>query len=62
MVQQHLLGFEQILRGVSHVWSTLMQIQENMKAINVIPMLTPAVMEKIEAIVQSKPKRQDSYR
>ncbi|KAK6772880.1 hypothetical protein RDI58_028118 [Solanum bulbocastanum] len=38
------------------------QIQENMKAINVIPMLTPAVMEKIEAIVQSKPKRQDSYR
>ncbi|KAK4354885.1 hypothetical protein RND71_027079 [Anisodus tanguticus] len=38
------------------------QIQENMKAINVIPMLTPAVMEKIEAVVQSKPKRQDSYR
>lgn len=39
-----------------------MQIEENMKAINVIPMLTPAVMEKIEAVVQSKPKRQDSYR
>ncbi|XP_011091392.1 probable voltage-gated potassium channel subunit beta [Sesamum indicum] len=38
------------------------QIQENMKAINVIPLLTPAVMEKIEAVVQSKPKRPDSYR
>lgn len=38
------------------------QIQENMKAINVIPLLTPAVLEKIEAVVQSKPKRPDSYR
>ncbi|KZV34055.1 putative voltage-gated potassium channel subunit beta [Dorcoceras hygrometricum] len=38
------------------------QIEENMKAINVIPLLTPAVMEKIEAVVQSKPKRPDSYR
>ncbi|KAK9068727.1 hypothetical protein SSX86_012842 [Deinandra increscens subsp. villosa] len=37
------------------------QIQENMKAINVIPMLTPEVMEKIDAIVQSKPKKPDSY-
>jgi hypothetical protein len=33
-----------------------------MKAIDVIPLLTPAVMEKIEAVVQSKPKRPDSYR
>lgn len=39
-----------------------MQIQENMKAINVIPLLTPEVLEKIETIVQSKPKRPDSYR
>ncbi|KAF5201393.1 Voltage-gated potassium channel subunit beta like, partial [Thalictrum thalictroides] len=38
------------------------QIQENMKAIDVIPMLTPDVLEKIEAVVQSKPKRQDTYR
>jgi voltage-dependent potassium channel beta subunit len=38
------------------------QIQENMKAIDVIPLLTPAVMDKIEAVVQSKPKRPDSYR
>jgi len=38
------------------------QIKENMKAINVIPMLTPAVMEKIEAVVQTKPKRPDLYR
>lgn len=39
-----------------------MQIQENMKAVDVIPLLTPAVMEKIEAIAQTKPKRPDSYR
>ncbi|KAG5074355.1 hypothetical protein JHK84_055586 [Glycine max] len=38
------------------------QIQENMKAIDVIPLLTPVVMEKIEAVVQSKPKRPESYR
>ncbi|KAJ6961751.1 hypothetical protein NC652_000637 [Populus alba x Populus x berolinensis] len=38
------------------------QIQENMKAVEVIPLLTPAVMEKIEAVVQSKPKRPDSFR
>jgi len=38
------------------------QIHENMKAIDVIPLLTPVVMEKIEAVVQSKPKRPDSYR
>lgn len=39
-----------------------MQVEENMKAITVIPMLTPSVMEKIEAIVQSKPKRPEAYR
>lgn len=33
-----------------------------MKAIDVIPLLTPAVMEKIENVVQSKPNRPDSYR
>ncbi|PPD79581.1 hypothetical protein GOBAR_DD23482 [Gossypium barbadense] len=38
------------------------QIQENMKALDVIPLLTPAVMEKIETVFQSKPKRPDSYR
>ncbi|KAI3676868.1 hypothetical protein L1987_86482 [Smallanthus sonchifolius] len=38
------------------------QIEENMKAINVILMLTPDVMEKIDAIVQSKPKKPESYR
>ncbi|KAF5464922.1 hypothetical protein F2P56_014959 [Juglans regia] len=31
------------------------QIEENMKAIDVIPLLTPAVMERIETVVQSKP-------
>ena len=38
------------------------QIKENMKAIDVIPKLTPLVMEKIEAVGQTKPKRPDSYR
>lgn len=38
-----------------------MQIKENMKAIDVIPKLTPDVMEKIEAIIKSKPKRPESY-
>lgn len=39
-----------------------MQIVENMKAVDVIPLITPAVMEKIEAVIQTKPKRPDSYR
>ncbi|KAL8201734.1 hypothetical protein R6Q57_010881 [Mikania cordata] len=38
------------------------QIQENMKAIDVIPKLTPDVMEKIEAAIQSKPKPPESFR
>ncbi|KAG1361425.1 putative voltage-gated potassium channel subunit beta [Cocos nucifera] len=38
------------------------QIIENMKALDVIPLLTPDVLEKIEAVVQSKPKRPESYR
>jgi hypothetical protein len=33
-----------------------------MKALEVIPLLTPEVLEKIEAVVQSKPKRLESYR
>ncbi|KAF8402056.1 hypothetical protein HHK36_013008 [Tetracentron sinense] len=39
----------------------LIQIKENMKAIDVIPFLTPPVLEKIDAIVQSKPKHQESF-
>jgi len=38
------------------------QIEENMKALEVLPKLTPAVMEKIEAIVKSQPKVPDSFR
>nr|AAC50046.1 potassium channel beta subunit protein [Oryza sativa Japonica Group] len=38
------------------------QIVENMKALDVIPLLTPEVVDKIEAVVQSKPKRTESYR
>ncbi|KAM7259953.1 hypothetical protein ACFE04_015694 [Oxalis oulophora] len=32
------------------------------KRVSVIPKLTPAVLERIEAVVQSKPKRAESYR
>ncbi|KAK8944471.1 putative voltage-gated potassium channel subunit beta [Platanthera zijinensis] len=38
------------------------QIVENMKALEVLPKLTPDVLEKIEAIVQTKPKHSESYR
>jgi hypothetical protein len=38
------------------------QIVENMKALDVIPLLTPEVVDRIEAAVQSKPKRTESYR
>ncbi|CAM6020112.1 unnamed protein product [Sphagnum balticum] len=38
------------------------QVIENMKALQVLPKLTPDVMEKIDAIVNSKPKRPDQYR
>ncbi|KAK1390722.1 putative voltage-gated potassium channel subunit beta [Heracleum sosnowskyi] len=38
------------------------QIEENMKAIKVIPLLTPEIMDRIEAVVQTKPKKPDSYR
>ena len=38
------------------------QIVENMKALDVIPLLTPEVVDRIEAVVQSKPKRTESYR
>ncbi|KAI4963312.1 hypothetical protein ZWY2020_015043 [Hordeum vulgare] len=38
------------------------QIVENMKALEVVLLLTPEVLEKIEAVIQSKPKRHESYR
>lgn len=38
------------------------QIVENIQALEVIPKLTPDIIEKIEAAVQSKPKRPESYR
>lgn len=46
-----------------HVSSVIMgaskvsQIEENLKAVDVVPKLTPVIMEKIEAIIQSKPER-----
>ena len=33
-----------------------------MKALDAIPLLTPEVLDKIEAVVQSRPKRTESYR
>lgn len=38
------------------------QVIENMKALDVVPLLTPQVLEKIEAIVQSKPKKPEAFR
>ncbi|CAI5534912.1 unnamed protein product [Closterium sp. Naga37s-1] len=38
------------------------QIEENMKALEVMPKLTPAVMERIDAIMRNKPKLPDSFR
>ncbi|KAL3697290.1 hypothetical protein R1sor_011366 [Riccia sorocarpa] len=38
------------------------QVVENMKSLEILPRLTPAVLDKIEAIVQSKPKVADQYR
>jgi aryl-alcohol dehydrogenase-like predicted oxidoreductase len=38
------------------------QVIENMKALQILPKLTPDVMEKIDVIVNSKPKRPDQYR
>eukprot|EP00850_Spirogloea_muscicola_P003677 SM000015S01177 [mRNA] locus=s15:191981:193847:+ [translate_table: standard] len=38
------------------------QIEENMKALAAIPKLTPEVMERIEAIIRSKPALPDNFR
>eukprot|EP00271_Cylindrocystis_brebissonii_P002921 TRINITY_DN13674_c0_g1_i1.p1 TRINITY_DN13674_c0_g1~~TRINITY_DN13674_c0_g1_i1.p1 ORF type:complete len:329 (+),score=68.01 TRINITY_DN13674_c0_g1_i1:222-1208(+) len=38
------------------------QIEENMLAVKVLPKLTPAVIERIEAIIQSKPNAPATYR
>lgn len=40
----------------------VLQVIENMKSLEVLPKLTPEVLEKIESIVQSKPKVIDQYR
>ncbi|MCO5581407.1 hypothetical protein L7F22_035291 [Adiantum nelumboides] len=38
------------------------QILQNMKALDVMPLLTRDILEKIEAVVQSKPQEPDVYR
>ena len=35
------------------------QLLENLKSLDVVPMLTPDVMEKIETILKNKPKLPD---
>jgi aryl-alcohol dehydrogenase-like predicted oxidoreductase len=41
-----------VITGASRV----SQVEENMKALDVIPMLTDDVMEKIEAALDNKPE------
>jgi aryl-alcohol dehydrogenase-like predicted oxidoreductase len=38
------------------------QVRENFKALEVIPKLTPEVMEEIEKILQNKPKAYTDFR
>ena len=38
------------------------QVEENMKALEVVPQLTDDVLEKIEAILQNKPEAESDYR
>ena len=35
------------------------QLLENLKSLDIVPMLTPEVMEKIDAILKNKPKLPD---
>jgi aryl-alcohol dehydrogenase-like predicted oxidoreductase len=39
--------------------SKVSQVEENMKALEVVPLLTDDVMEKIEAVLDNKPKPMD---
>jgi aryl-alcohol dehydrogenase-like predicted oxidoreductase len=38
------------------------QVTENMKALEVVPKLTPEVMERIEGILKNKPEGEERYR
>lgn len=38
------------------------QVQENMKALDIVGMLTDAVMERIEAVLENKPQAEPDYR
>jgi len=38
------------------------QVVENMKALDVVPKLTPAVMERIETILANKPEPEFDWR
>lgn len=38
------------------------QVQENMKALNVVSKLTPQVLDKIEKVLQNKPMPEETYR
>jgi hypothetical protein len=38
------------------------QVEDNLKALEVLPKLTPDVLEKIEAVMQNKPTRPKAFR
>jgi hypothetical protein len=39
-----------------------LQVIENMKALDVVQLLTPEIVEKIENVMQSKPKKPETFR
>jgi voltage-dependent potassium channel beta subunit len=47
-----------VITGASHPE----QVQENMKALDIVGMLTDAVMERIEAILKNRPQAEPDYR
>ena len=42
--------------------SSFVQVIENMKALEVVKLLTPEIVEKIEEVIQSKPKKPETFR
>ncbi len=47
-----------VITGASKVW----QVEENMKALDYVEKLTPAVMERIEGILENKPAPEHDFR
>lgn len=49
------------MRRVPHLCPGL-QIEENLKALDVLPKLTPEVMERIDSILETKPEAPSTFR